>query len=81
MVIQKKFKENGYARVPNIVFWNLRNSSATPVKATENGVARLSGYSKNLLTLFLDGEGEINPQLVLEAAISGEEYHNLVVYD
>ncbi|KAK1391414.1 GPI inositol-deacylase PGAP1-like protein [Heracleum sosnowskyi] len=81
MVIQKKFKKNGYERVPNIVFWNLRNSSATPVKITENGVAMLSGYSKNLLTLFLGGEGEINPQFVLEAAISGEEYQNLVVYD
>ncbi|XP_074344178.1 uncharacterized protein LOC141683378 [Apium graveolens] len=81
MVIQKKFKKNGYERVPNIVFWNLRNSSATPVKATENGVAMLSGYSKNLLTLFLRGGGEINPELVLEAVIAGDEYQNLVVYD
>ncbi|KAK1359015.1 hypothetical protein POM88_043489 [Heracleum sosnowskyi] len=40
-VIQKKFKKNGYERVPNIVFLNLRNSSATPVTDTENGVAML----------------------------------------
>ncbi|KAL1832427.1 hypothetical protein ACET3Z_002078 [Daucus carota] len=92
MVIQEKFKKNGYETMPNIVFWNLRHSSATPVKATENGVALLSGFSKNLVTLFLGEGGEINPEhlkkraefnpeLVMEAAISGEEYQKLVVYD
>ncbi|KAJ0092575.1 hypothetical protein Patl1_25143 [Pistacia atlantica] len=32
-VIQKRFKECGYNKVPEIVFWNLRNSSSTPVMA------------------------------------------------
>ncbi|KAK1362509.1 GPI inositol-deacylase PGAP1-like protein [Heracleum sosnowskyi] len=79
-VIKKKFKKSGY-RVPEIVFWNLRSSSATPVKATQNGVALVSGFSKNLLTLFLDGGGKMNPVLVMEAAISGDEYQKLVLYD
>ncbi|PHU00135.1 hypothetical protein BC332_29922 [Capsicum chinense] len=30
-VIRRKFKRKGYNRVPEIVFWNLRNSRATPV--------------------------------------------------
>ncbi|WOH16150.1 hypothetical protein DCAR_0935699 [Daucus carota subsp. sativus] len=79
-VIKKKFRKSGY-RVPEIVFWNLRSSSSTPVKATQNGVAMLSGFSKNLLTLFLNGTEEINPELVMEAAISGEEYQRLALYD
>ena len=81
MVIQKKFKERGYQKVPDIVFWNLRDSSATPVTATQNGVAMLSGFSKNFLTLFLDGGGEINPELVMETAISCDDYQRLVLYD
>ncbi|MCI83366.1 plant/T31B5-30 protein, partial [Trifolium medium] len=52
-------------------FWNLRDSRATPVPATQKGVALLSGFSKNLLTLFLDNEGDISP---MEAAIAGPEY-------
>ncbi|KAL2506601.1 Uncharacterized conserved protein UCP015417 [Abeliophyllum distichum] len=103
MVIQRKFQENGYKNVPEIVFWNLRDSSATPVTATQNGVALVSGFSKNLLTLFLEGGGiikpedvrnlagedvkaessteEMNPEAVMEAAISGELYQKLLVHD
>nr|GEX90574.1 hypothetical protein [Tanacetum cinerariifolium] len=90
--IQRKFKSNGYENVPEIVFWNLRDSRATPVTANQNGVALLSGFSKNLLTLFLEGGGVINPEDVanksglnpveiMEAAISGELYQKLVVCD
>ncbi|KAK1395336.1 GPI inositol-deacylase PGAP1-like protein [Heracleum sosnowskyi] len=79
--IQRKFKENGYEKVPEIVFWNLRDSMATPVTAKQNGVAMLSGFSKNLLTIFLNRDGDINPELVMELAISGKEYQKLVLYD
>ncbi|KAL1832430.1 hypothetical protein DCAR_0102436 [Daucus carota subsp. sativus] len=80
MVIQRKFREKGYEKVPEIVFWNLRESSATPVKATQNGVALLSGFSKNLLTIFFKG-GHMNPETVMQAAISGDDYQKLVLYD
>ncbi|KAL8100113.1 hypothetical protein AgCh_032391 [Apium graveolens] len=79
--IQRKFKENGYKKVPEIVFWNLRESFATPVTSKQNGVAMLSGFSKNLLAIFLDKEGEISPELVMKLAISGKEYENLALYD
>ncbi|KAJ7954722.1 Uncharacterized conserved protein UCP015417, vWA [Quillaja saponaria] len=42
-VIQRKFKEHGYNKVPEIVFWNLRNSSSTPVVSTQKGVALVHG--------------------------------------
>lgn len=81
MVIQRNFREKGYEKVPDIVFWNLSNSSATPVKATQNGVALLSGFSKNLLTIFLEEGGDMNPEAVMKAAISGDDYQKLVLYD
>lgn len=79
--IVRKLKMNGYENcVPEIVFWNLRNSRATPVKANQKGVGLVSGFSKNLLALFME-ERDFNPEDIMEAAISGEEYQNLVVID
>ncbi|KAI3919191.1 hypothetical protein MKX01_018830 [Papaver californicum] len=82
-VIQNKFREKGYTNVPEIVFWNLRDSRSTPVLGQQKGVAMLSGFSKNLLTLFLEGSdlSEFTPIKVMEKAISGEEYSKLVVVD
>ncbi|GLT68036.1 hypothetical protein SLA2020_402990 [Shorea laevis] len=81
-VIVRKFTEKGYgAAIPQIVFWNLRDSRATPVTATQNGVATVSGFSKNLLKVFLDNDGEINPESIMQEAISGEDYQKLLVID
>ncbi|KAF2307398.1 hypothetical protein GH714_026863 [Hevea brasiliensis] len=81
-VIETKFREKGYENViPEAVFWNLRYSRATPVPATQKGVALVSGYSKNLMKVFLDGDGSVDPVSVMEAAISGEEYQKLSVLD
>jgi len=91
--ITRKYREKGYgSAVPQIVFWNLRDSIATPVPATQKGVALVSGFSKNLLKLFLDNEGDIShlltdnegdisPVGVMEAAIAGPKYQKLVVLD
>ncbi|KAL5827198.1 hypothetical protein ACOSQ3_019031 [Xanthoceras sorbifolium] len=80
--IVRKYTEKGYGSVvPEIVFWNLRDSRATPVAGKQKGVALVSGFSKNLITLFLDSEGEIDSEIVMEAAISGEEYQKLLVLD
>ncbi|KAJ8647554.1 hypothetical protein MRB53_000577 [Persea americana] len=80
--IQRKYKERGYgSSVPEIVFWNLRDSRATPVAGREKGVALVSGFSKNLLSIFLDKDGVVNPEEVMEAAVAGEEYQKLTVFD
>lgn len=42
----RKFQASGYSRVPEIVFWNLRNSLATPVPSNQKGVALVSRFSK-----------------------------------
>ncbi|KAL6281567.1 hypothetical protein ACE6H2_018448 [Prunus campanulata] len=81
-IIQRKYNEKGYGNaIPQIVFWNLRHSLSTPVPSTQPGVALLSGYSKNLMKLFLDNDGEVRPDSVMEQALSGEEYQKLLVLD
>lgn len=98
--IVRKYTEKGYeSAVPEIIFWNLRHSRSTPVPEGQEGVALVGGFSKNLIKLFLENDGVIEPQQVveagitknknkridpvqvMEAAISGEEYQNLVVLD
>ncbi|GMN49339.1 hypothetical protein TIFTF001_018493 [Ficus carica] len=80
--ITRKFSEKGCGKaVPEIVFWNLRDSRSTPAPGTQKGVALVSGFSKNLMKMFLDNDGEINPEAIMEAAISGKEHQRLLVVD
>ncbi|GAY52564.1 hypothetical protein CUMW_142830 [Citrus unshiu] len=58
---------------PETVFWNLRYSPSTPVVAKQTGVAMLNGFSKNLLSVFLN-EGGNRPVLVMSTK-------ELVIYD
>ncbi|CAL5056701.1 unnamed protein product [Urochloa decumbens] len=81
-VICRKFKDAGYGdAVPQIVFWNLRESQSVPVTSTQPGVAMVSGFSKNLVKLFLENDGVVSPEAVMMAAISGAEYQKLAVFD
>ncbi|RWR78826.1 hypothetical protein CKAN_00737800 [Cinnamomum micranthum f. kanehirae] len=89
-VIQRKYKEKGYgSSVPEIVFWNLRDSRSTPVTRRQKGVALVSGFSKNLFKNFLEKDGvlnpedvpELNPENSMELAIAGEEYQRVRVFD
>ncbi|VAI19867.1 unnamed protein product [Triticum turgidum subsp. durum] len=81
-VICKKFRAAGYGDVvPQIIFWNLRDSKSTPVTSTQPGVAMVSGFSKNLLKIFLKNDGVVNPEAIMMEAIAGEEYQKLEVFD
>ena len=44
-----KFRKNGYNNFPKIVFWNLRNSKATPVPSNQSGVALVSPMNYHVL--------------------------------
>ncbi|XP_025811439.1 uncharacterized protein LOC112889163 [Panicum hallii] len=80
--ICRKFRDAGYGDVvPQIVFWNLRDSRSTPVTSTQPGVAMVSGFSKNFVKLFLENDGVVSPEAVMNAAIAGEEYQKLAVFD
>ncbi|XBH71575.1 hypothetical protein VPH35_099014 [Triticum aestivum] len=81
-VICKKFRAAGYGDVvPQIVFWNLRDSSSMPVMSTQPGVAMVSGFSKNILKIFLQNDGGVNPEAIMMQAIAGDEYQKLAVFD
>uniref|UniRef100_M8CAK9 DUF2828 domain-containing protein n=1 Tax=Aegilops tauschii TaxID=37682 RepID=M8CAK9_AEGTA len=81
-VICKKFRAAGYGDVvPQIIFWNLRDSKSTPVTSTQPGVAMVSGFSKNFLKIFLKNDGVVNPEAIMMEAIAGEEYQKLEVFD
>ncbi|KAM1789112.1 hypothetical protein ACFX11_039305 [Malus domestica] len=80
--IQRKYKEKGYGDVvPRIVFWDLNDDKYPMALPAEQGVATLAGYSKKFFKFFLDNDGDIGPDHVVEAAISGERYQNLAVVD
>jgi hypothetical protein len=81
-VICRKFKDAGYGdAVPQVVFWNLRDSKSTPVTSTQPGCAMVSGFSKNFLKIFLNNDGVVSPEAIMKEAIAGAEYQKLVVYD
>lgn len=52
--IKKKYANYGY-ELPQIVFWNLRDSKGVPVTITDEGTALIGGFSGNLLKIFLEG--------------------------
>ncbi|KAJ7549624.1 hypothetical protein O6H91_07G060700 [Diphasiastrum complanatum] len=81
IVICSKFEAAGYGSPPQVVFWNLRNSISNPVIAEQDGVALVSGFSKNLLKCFLENDGVINPKDIMMDAISHKLYQELVVVD
>ncbi|CAB4276667.1 unnamed protein product [Prunus armeniaca] len=82
--IKSKFKEKGYGNVvPHLVVWNLSQDKSTQaVPCTQPGVTMLSGFiTNNLVESFLDNDGDIFPDHVMEAALSPRKYQSLVVVD
>jgi hypothetical protein len=81
--ITAKFVDAGYSSAPNLVFWNLRASTSTPIQDKKtSGVILLSGFSAALLKSFLAGNlDEFTPQAQLNAVLNKEDYSSLVVVD
>jgi hypothetical protein len=79
--IRDRFTAEGFP-MPHVVFWNVGTSKASmPAPASEEGAALVSGYSKNLVRLFLEADGELTPAALVADAISGPEYDALRVFD
>ena len=73
--ICNKYENCGF-KVPKIVFWNLRATDpAFPTTKDTPGVALVSGFSPNLLKVFME-LGELNPEIVLQKTL--EPYMDLV---
>ena len=61
--MQANFEAAGY-KLPQVVYWNLRASSirgqkSTPVTFNQEGVALVSGFSGQLLKLFMDHPNDL----------------------
>jgi hypothetical protein len=74
--IDSSYQEAGYER-PEIVFWNLRAGTVDfPVICDIPRIALISGFSSDLLQLFLDG-GDMSPLNVVLKAIDDNRYKRI----
>ena len=55
-IVQEKYASRG-VKVPHMVFWNLSNSGSIPfpVTSSDENVSMISGFSSELLKVFLEG--------------------------
>ena len=84
-VAQAEFEKHNY-KLPKIVFWNLQGDGddSMPVTHNEQGVALVSGFSGQLLKLFMGGATELDKFdafNVMKEAIAAEQYQNWKVVD
>lgn len=69
---RKLFEEHGY-KMPNIVWWNIQSrNGTTPVRAHEDGMALVSGFSPTIVKNLL--AGEITPWKIMMSTIMKERY-------
>lgn len=76
--IKQKFKAKGYIP-PKRIYWNLAAAKVDfPVKSFELNTALVSGFSPDLLELFLE-TGDISPFDIMKKAINNPLYDKLKV--
>lgn len=75
-MIRNKYWQHGY-KMPDIVFWNLRDVDNVPVKFDEQGVALISGFSPSVMKAVLGGD--FNPRSLVERALSDEVYERVLL--
>lgn len=73
-MIKRKFEAAGY-KVPAIVFWNLNAKDNAPVKATDSGVALVSGFSPAVVKAVLSSDtDQFTPQGIMLKAVMVSRY-------
>ncbi|KAL6273385.1 hypothetical protein ACE6H2_024077 [Prunus campanulata] len=81
-LIWRKFKDKGYGdEVPQIVFWKANNCMPAYAPYAQHGMVMMNRFNDNLVKSFLDNDGKIGRDHVMEAAISDPRYQNIVVVD
>ena len=79
-LIKRKYSEAGYP-MPQIVFWNLRGGNRSkPVTKNEAGVALVSGFSGQMMRVFLEKGTFENPYQTMLQSL-GNHYDHLKVVD
>lgn len=77
--IRKKFEMNGYV-IPDVVCWELE-FRLIPWVTSIADVTFIVGCSNDILRVFLEGDGNLDPVAIMDEELSGEEYNKLVVHD
>ena len=74
-VMKAKFRLAGYT-MPVVVFWNVRGNTGnnSPASHDERGIMLLSGFSKALMSLVLEGGDIPTPYNLMCHALSNERY-------
>lgn len=79
-LVKRKYSEAGYP-MPQIVFWNLRGGNRSkPVTKNEAGVALVSGFSGQMMRVFLENGTFENPYQTMLQSL-GNHYDHLKVVD
>lgn len=74
-MIAHKYEASGYT-MPQIVFWNVRDSNGIPARYNTHGVALVSGFSPAIMKSVLAADLErLTPVAVMLKAISDEHYN------
>lgn len=74
---KQKFEAEGY-KLPSVVFWNLRDTKDSfPVSINDHGVALMSGFSSQLLKLFMNDPDNISPLNMIKVVL--DKYSGVVV--
>lgn len=74
--ISKKYQMAGY-ELPQIIFWNLRDTRMSfPVLANTLGVSLMSGFSQEMIKLFLTDIEEMTPLKMMLKTL--EPYYSLI---
>lgn len=75
----KNFINNNY-KVPKLIYWNLNSdySGTFPVNSTIPGTSLISGFSEQLLKIFIEYD-EFTPELILNSIL--EKYIKNVIID
>lgn len=78
--IIKKFKLSGYT-APKFIFWNLnsQSSNAFPVNYDTEGTAIISGFSEQLLKIFMNYD-DFNPNIIVNEILEPYE-KNVIISD
>jgi len=68
--INKKYKTHNYS-TPKFIYWNLNsdNNNTFPVDISTNGTALISGFSEQLLKIFMEYD-DFTPELVINGILS-----------
>jgi hypothetical protein len=79
-LIKRKYSQAGYP-MPQLVFWNLRGGDRSkPVTKNEAGVALVSGFSGQMMRVFLENGTFENPYQTMLKSL-GNQYDHLKVVD